>query len=187
MESKGCGHFRPAFIEQELNRLHNKTKLERPCCAITRSETHHRLTTAHRHETDTLNSTHRLEIQKLENAHDAKIAHLITSHKAQISKILDEIRHEAQKISHESTKTNLGFIVQDRHSFSSSETSSPNRRTSCDNCSLAHLKCTKKAEEAECNRCVNLGIECVFGLCGSRKRTSGVKGTRMRDSSEQSE
>ena len=186
MRSKGCGLFQPAFIQKELNRLNSKAKQERPCCAITRSETRQNLTTAHRHATDTLGSIHRQEIQTLKTAHGAQIAHLITSHKAQITKILDKIQHQAQKITSESTKTSLGCIIQDTPS-SSSETSSPSRRTSCDNCSLAHVKCTKKAEEAECSRCANLGIECIYGLCGSRKRTSRVKGTRVRDSSEQSE
>lgn len=189
MRSKGCGLFQPAFIQKELNRLNSKAKQERPCCAITRSETRQNLTTAHRHATDTLGSIHRKEIQTLNTAHGAQIAHLITSHKAQITKILDKIQHQAQKITSESTKTNLGCIIQDTPSSSSSseETSNPSRRTSCDNCSLAHVKCTKKAEEAECSRCANLGIECIYGLCGSRKRTSRVKGTRVRDSSEQSE
>ena len=186
MRSKGCGLFQPAFIQQELNRLNNKARQEGPCCVITRSETRQNLTTAHRHATDTLNSIHSKEIQTLETAHSAQIAHLITSHKAQITKILDKIHSQAQNITSESIKTNLGFVTQNMPS-SSSETSNPNRRASCDNCGVAHVKCTKKAEDAECSRCVNLGIECVYGLCGSLMRTSGVKGTRVRDSSEQSE
>ena len=183
MKSKGTGLFRPAFIEQELDRLHNTGKKDHSCCAITRSEIHQNLTTAHRHEKETLDVTHRNKIQTLETAHRAQIAQLITSHKAQITDIRDKIRHEAQKIAHESTRTSLGFITKDTPS-SSNETSNPNRRSSCDNCGLAHKKCARKASEMKCSRCVNLGIECVYGMCGSRMRTSG---TRTRDSSQLSE
>ena len=182
MKSKGTGLSRPAFIEQELNRLHNTGKKDHSCCAITRSELHQNLTTAHRYEIENLDATHRNKIQTLETAHRAQIAQLVTSHRAQITDIRDKIRHEAQKIARESTRTSLGFITKDTPF--SNETSNPNRRTSCDGCGLAHTKCTRKASEMKCSRCVNLGIECVYGLCGSRMRTSG---TRTRDSRELSE
>ena len=191
MRSKGLGLFRPAFIEQELNRLKNEGKKEQSCCVITKSETHQSLTTAFRLEKEKLNITHRDEVQTLENAHRAQITHLVTSHRAQITKILDKIRHEAQEITGESTKTNLDSMTRDTPPSSSSsvpEASDPFRRPmACDNCHLAHTKCTKEASETKCSRCVNLEIECIYGVCRSRTRTTGVKESRTRDSSEESE
>ncbi|KAL8786309.1 MAG: hypothetical protein Q9195_008269 [Heterodermia aff. obscurata] len=137
MHSKGAGQkFSPAFIEQELRRL-KKEQSSSSCCASTRTATH---------------QAHRLEIESLETTHAAEIAHLVASHKAQMIKILDTIRHEAQKINHESTKSN---ISQDESA----------NKSPCKSCKQAHKKCAKDAEEAaECSRCVLHGIECVYGV-----------------------
>ena len=180
MKSKVAGQLRPAFIEQELHGLNNKGKKRKSCCDMTRSETHQNLTAAHCQELENLDNTHRTEIQTLETAHRAQIDHLIASHKAQITNILEKIRHEAQKITHKSTKTNLDFITQDTPP-SSSETSIsiPNGRTSCDNCYLTHVKCTKKAPEMQCSRCIDLDMECVHSSCGPRD--ADVRGLRGRD------